>query len=126
MVRGLTLDAETLTMLANGDDRVRAHARAMHRNGVLLVVPANVVAETTTGRADDAVVNRVVNAAVVQVVDESLARRAGALRLAAGSDATVDATVVATAELHGGWLLAVGPDVHRLAEHAGVQVHDPR
>lgn len=69
----------------------------------LVVIPAVVLAESTTGRGPrDASVNRVI-AAVGEVapIDEGVARLAGSLRYRARTDATVDAIVVATAARDG-------------------------
>jgi predicted nucleic acid-binding protein len=65
-----------------------------------VAIPAVVLAESTTGNGPrDAAVNRVIAAVggAVLPADESTARRAGALRYRARSDATIDALVVAAA-----------------------------
>lgn len=67
--------------------------------------------------------NRVVKLGVAEA-DEEVARLAGQLRYATGlTDATLDALVAATAAVHGGRrLVAIDPDVERLADHADVNI----
>ena len=104
MVRRVTLDSGALTAAATGDARVRANLQAFRRNGVEVVLPAVVLVESTTGEGPrDARVNLVVKGCRVAPTTEAVARRAAALRFRAGRpDLTVDAVVVATAELDGG------------------------
>lgn len=62
-----------------------------------LVLSAVMLAEVVRGRARDAAVNRVVKVADVIPADEQRTRTAGRLLGNAGSDATIDAPVDATA-----------------------------
>ena len=75
-------------------------------------MPAVVVAETVRGGAEDAPVNRVVKAVGwIDPADEAIGRVAGRLLGEAGSDATIDAIVVATALDAGGAVVLTGdPD----------------
>lgn len=123
----LILDAGALIALSRRDDRARAALAAAWEAGAEVSIPAVVVAETVRGSGPrDAPVNRVVGAVGdVAVVDEATGRVAGALLGEAGSDATIDALVVATAlERGGGVILTSDPgDLGRLAEgHADVVV----
>lgn len=123
----LILDAGALIALSRRDDRARAALAAAWEAGAEVSIPAVVVAETVRGSGPrDAPVNRVVGAVGdVAAVDEATARVAGALLGEAGSDATIDALVVATAlERGGGVILTSDPgDLGRLSEgHADVVV----
>ncbi len=75
-------------------------------------MPAVVVAETVRGGPADAPVNRVLKAVgQVDVADEAIGRTAGRLLGSAGSTATVDAVVVATAvQTCGAVVLTSDPD----------------
>jgi len=75
-------------------------------------IPSVVVAETVRGAATDAPVNRVLKAiGEVDAADEAIGRIAGRLLGEAGSSATVDAVVVATAVEAGGAVVLTGdPD----------------
>lgn len=124
MALGLTLDSETLTMLAADDPRAVAIVKAARSVGALVHVPAVVLAEAITGDTGrDARVNRTVKLLEVIAADEAVGRLAGRLRYAtARTEATIDALVVASAFLYGGRrLFAVDPDVHILAEAGGVR-----
>jgi hypothetical protein len=88
---------------------VLAAAREAH---VHVSIPSVVVAETVRGAAADAPVNRVLKAVgEVDTADEALGRTAGRILGVAGSSATVDAVVVATAVEVGGAVVLTGdPD----------------
>lgn len=119
------LDSEVLSALAEGDHRALAIIKAIHELGLLVWVPAVVLAETVTGDPGrDAAVNRVVKRLRVAEVDEQVGRLAGRLRYESGlTAATVDALVVATAAVHGaGRVASVDPNVVTLADHAKVPV----
>ncbi|MFM8310505.1 MAG: PIN domain nuclease, partial [Ilumatobacteraceae bacterium] len=83
--------------LARGDRRVRALLDAAQRRGAAVVVPASVLAETVRGNGPrDAAVNLIVNRlAPHPVVDDRLARAAGALMGRSGSGDAMDALVAA-------------------------------
>jgi predicted nucleic acid-binding protein len=129
VVRRLTLDSGVLSALAEGDRRGRANLEAARRHDVEVVVPAVVLAESTTGQGPrDARVNLVIGGCRVAPTTEHIARRAAALRhRARRPDLTVDAMVVATAELVGGAaLLTSDPgDCQLLAAGTGVRVEEP-
>jgi predicted nucleic acid-binding protein len=100
----LILDAGAVIALARGKTRARdVLARAIAARFEVLV-PAVVVAETVRGDgARDAPVNRVL--AMVHGIlplEESIARSAGRLLGVSGSDATIDAIVVASVVRLGG------------------------
>jgi hypothetical protein len=92
---------------------VLAAAREAH---IEVSVPSVVVAETVRGVAADAPVNRVLKAiGEVDAATEAIGRTAGRLLGEAGSSATVDAVVVATAvEARGAVVLTGDPDDLRL------------
>ncbi|MGQ0743502.1 MAG: PIN domain-containing protein [Acidimicrobiales bacterium] len=108
----LILDAGAVISLARADQRARAVLAAALEARVQVSIPSVVVAETVRGSATDAPVNRVLKAVGdVDATDEAIARTAGKLLGEAGSSATVDAVVVATAVHAGGAVVLTGdPD----------------
>jgi predicted nucleic acid-binding protein len=107
VVRRVTLDAGLVTAVAAGEPRARALLEVFRRHDVEIVVPAPVVTQATTGAPrSDGRVDVVIAGCRVMDTTEGIARRAATLRHSAGlPGATVDAIVVATAELAGGRLL---------------------
>jgi len=101
------LDSGGLTALVGGSHRARAWLRWVVEHEGSIQVPTPILVESTTGDgARDAEVNRVLGilervAAVLQIADEITARRAGRLRLLAGSDDGIDALVAAAAVANG-------------------------
>jgi predicted nucleic acid-binding protein len=115
----LILDSGAVIALSRNDQRARAVLTAAREAGVEVTVPSVVVAETVRGSAADAAVNRVLKAVgEVDVADEATGRIAGGLLGAAGSAATIDAVVVATAvQVAGGVILTGDPtDLGPLAD----------
>jgi hypothetical protein len=110
VVRRVTLDAQLVAAIAEGEPRARAHLEAFRRNDVEVVVPAPVIVQSTTGMPGrDARVDTVIAGCRVMDTTEDIARRAAALRYEARRpDATVAAIVVATSELVGGRMLLAG------------------
>lgn len=105
----LILDAGAVIGLSRADVRARAALTAALEADVEVSVPTVVVAETVRGGPADAPVNRVLKAVGgVDVADESIGRTAGRLLASAGSTATVDAVVVATAIEAGGAVILTG------------------
>lgn len=105
----LILDAGAVIGLSRAEVRARAALAAALEVGAEVSVPAVVVAETVRGGPADAPVNRVLKAiGGVDVADESIGRKAGRLLGNAGSAATVDAIVVATAIEGGGAVILTG------------------
>lgn len=93
----LVLDADGVSKAASNDRIAQAWLQRARELDADLVVSAVTLAELVRGRPRDAAVNRVVKAAEVMAADEQLARAAGGLLGNAGSDATIDALVGATA-----------------------------
>jgi predicted nucleic acid-binding protein len=108
----LILDAGAVFALSRADVRARATLAAAVEARAEVSIPAVVVAETVRGAAADAPVNRVLKAVgEVDVVGETIGRTAGCLLGEAGSNATVDAVVVATAVEAGAAVVLTGdPD----------------
>jgi len=105
----LILDAGAVIGLSRAEVRARAALAAALEVGAEVSVPAVVVAETVRAGPADAPVNRVLKAVGgVDVADESIGRIAGRLLGSAGSAATVDAIVVATAIEAGGAVILTG------------------
>lgn len=126
----LVLDSGAISALSDGVESARATVDFAVGEGRTIVIPAVVLAESTTGRGPrDARVNRVVAAAdAIAPIDENVARRAGALRYDTGCRETVDALIVAMAVESGlGVLILTGEQngghVSRLASgHPRVRV----
>lgn len=95
------LDSGALSALAQEAERARAAVRRALFEERDVIVPAVVLAESTSGtRPRDAAVNRVlVNVDAIVAVDETNARKAGELRYLTACDETIDALVVAVAAL---------------------------
>ena len=124
----LLLDSEAISALAHGPHRKREQVRAlvteMRSRDLPVATVAAVLAEVVRGRRADAGVfsgmrrDRV----LVRPVDTQTGVRAGQLLGATrmGSEAAVDAFVVAAADLAGGAIVATGDpaDLTRLARHA--------
>ena len=105
----LILDAGAVIGLSRGEVRARGALATALEVGAEVSVPAVVVAETVRGGPADAPVNRVLKAVgEVDVADEAIGRTAGRLLGAAGSAATIDAIVVATAIEAGGAVILTG------------------
>jgi predicted nucleic acid-binding protein len=105
----LILDAGAVIGLSRAEARARAALAAALEVGAEVSVPAVVVAETVRGGPADAPVNRVLKAVGgVDVADDAIGRTAGRLLGSAGSAATVDAIVVATAVEAGGAVILTG------------------
>jgi len=127
LAEALILDAEALNALANPTERgaatlrARAVARVAYERGVLLRVPAPVLAETCRGPRFDAAIHRLLQREAVQVTEltREIAERAGALLAKArmSSANAVDALVVATALEFDRSVIATGDvdDLRRLS-----------
>ncbi|MGQ0617331.1 MAG: PIN domain-containing protein [Acidimicrobiia bacterium] len=109
----LILDAGAVVALSREDPRARAVLAGATEARIQVSIPSVVVAETVRGvAAADAPVNRVLKAiGEVDAANEAIGRTAGCLLGEAGSSATVDAVVVATAVEAGGAVVLTGdPD----------------
>ena len=108
----LILDAGAIVALSREEPRARAVLAGAREARIHVSVPSAVVAETVRGVAEDAPVNRVLEAiGEVDVANEAIGRTAGRLLGEASSSATVDALVVATAVEAGGAVVLTGdPD----------------
>jgi hypothetical protein len=115
------LDSGGLSRLTERSQRASALLAALRREGLWPpLVPSPVLIECLTGNAGrDANVNRFVRTCTVEErVSEVLARRAAALRFAAGRGSAVDALVVASAEPDGVVLTSDVGDLRALAAHS--------
>jgi predicted nucleic acid-binding protein len=117
----LVLDSGALTILAERNKELRIASLKALSAGYRLLVPTVAIAESTTGGPRDAIVNRLIKAAIVVDCDIVIARAAAALRFAARAPLlTVDAIVVATADsIPGSIVLTV--DLDDLSRLAGVR-----
>jgi predicted nucleic acid-binding protein len=103
----LILDGGALAALGAGDPRACHWAYVATLRGILLGIPAPVLAETLDGGAGDAAIGAAIPShdAVLPTTRE-IAEEAGALRARSKrDDATVDALVIATALQHPGSLV---------------------
>lgn len=92
---GLTLDAGALIAYERGDERIREILSVGYRRGLVPTIPAIALAEVWRGDAKDARVARLLKSCSIEVVDERLARTAGALcRSTAGAE-TIDSCIAA-------------------------------
>lgn len=120
----LCLDSGALTAFAQKARPLRAAIREALANGVDVIVPTVVLAESTTGDgARDANVNRVLKELRLVSLDERLARATAALRYARRNPGagTIDAAVIATADAIPGTRVLTGDlaDLRPLAAVAG-------
>lgn len=127
MAEALIVDSEALNALANPTARgaltlrARAIARVAYERGVLLRVPAAVLAEVCRGSRFDAAVNQLLNREAILVAEltRKIAQTAGALLATArlSSAHAVDAFVVATALEFESSVIATGDakDIRRLS-----------
>jgi predicted nucleic acid-binding protein len=127
VAQALILDSEAINALAAPTTRgslalrARAIARVAHERGVLIRVPAAVLAEVCRGARFDAAINQLLNreAICVAVLTRRIAQRAGALlaKAAMPSANAVDAFVVATALEYDSAVIATGDagDLRRLS-----------
>lgn len=132
MAGRLILDSGAVIALAAGDITMRAHLRVARDQGVLILVPAVVIAETTRGASSDAPVNRALKlVGEIAPITDAVARLAGQLLRQLGTNRsahappTIDALVVAVAIHRGGGTLLTGDpaDLRTLAvNHPEVQV----
>lgn len=115
------LDSGAVSRLAERSHASAALVLALREEGLWpAVVPSAVLVECLQGHAGrDATANQLLKTCdVVELIPESLARRAAWLRRRARRGSTVDAIVVALAE-PGGTVLTTDPeDLEALAAHA--------
>lgn len=96
--RRVILDSGGILALSRGDGDARAALVRARAEGFVVVIPTPVLAEVHRGGRDRAHVDRVVNKVdAVLPTSEDVARRAGELLGASGTDDPVDAIVVAEA-----------------------------
>ena len=127
MAEALILDSEAVNALANAAERgtlsvrARAIARVAHERGVLVRIPAPVLAEVCRGSRYDAAVNQLLRRDAIRVVEltRETAQRAGTLleKASLSSRNAVDAFVVSTALEFDSAVIATGDvaDLRRLS-----------
>lgn len=120
---GLTFDTGPLIALERGDARAEGWLQVALEEGTAWIVPAVAVAECWRGGSRSALLARALRTCRFRATDDGIARAAGSLLGAVGSDATIDAIVVATAASEGADVLTTDPDDLRpLAAALGVRV----
>jgi predicted nucleic acid-binding protein len=96
--RRLILDSGGIVALSRGNQDGRAALERARREGYIVVIPTPVVAEVHRGGFDHARIDRILNAVDATLpTSEHIARRAGELQAAAGTNDPVDAIVAAEA-----------------------------
>jgi predicted nucleic acid-binding protein len=121
----LVLDSGGLSRLSQRNRRSAALIEALRAEGLWPpIVPTVVLAESTTGAARDANVNRLLKSCDVDpFVAEATARWAGQLRAQARRGSAIDALVVALADPGGTVLTGDTADLEALAAHSyGVSI----
>lgn len=117
-LRGLTLDAGALVALDRNERREWARLDAAVVEGFHPVIPAPVVTQVWRSPRQ-ANLARAIKLCKIESVDLDLARAAGELCAAAGTDDAVDALVVASAaRRHDFVVTSDAKDIARLAAHA--------
>lgn len=112
---GLTLDAGALIAYERADALIREILATSFARGIVPTVPSVVIAETWRGDAKDARVARLLKACNVELLDESRARRAGALRRRVAGAGAIDACVALGVSLRADALATSDPhDMRRL------------
>lgn len=116
-VRGFTLDAGALIALERNEARVWARLKEAVRQTVRPVIPAPVLAQVWRS-AQQANLARAIKQCRVEVTDNELARAAGELLAATGTDDAIDAIVIAGAARRGDIVVTSDvDDLGRLAAH---------
>lgn len=114
----LVLDSGGVTFLARQSRETAARVRSFHRDGLWpACVPSVVLVECLQGHAGrDASTNHLLKTCdIIELVPESLARRAAQLRRLARTGSAVDALLVAIAEPEGVVLTSDPDDIEALA-----------
>ena len=120
---GLTLDSGALIAIERRDRRASAWLAEAVDRGTPPNVSAVVVAEVWRGGRRSALLARALRLCRIIPADEAVARAAGELLAAAGSDATIDALVVTAAAIAGDAVLTSDPhDLAPLGARVGVTV----
>lgn len=119
----LVLDAGVLIAHERHDRRAAAWLERAVDEGIDTVVAAPTVSEAWRDGTRQARISRLLDACRVVACDQPLARRAGELLSRAGSHATLDAIVIATAQRLAGAVLTDDlDDLAPLGSAAGVAV----
>lgn len=107
---GLTLDAGALIAYERGQERVRKILEVGYERGFVPTIPAIALAKVWRGDAKDARTARLLKACSVEVIDERLARTAGALRRATPGANAADACIAAGVRCRGDAIATSDPD----------------
>lgn len=106
----LTLDAGALIAYERGDASIREILKTGYGRGLVPTIPAIALAEVWRGDAKDARVARLLKRCSIEVVDEAMARTAGALRRQTSGAATIDACIAAGVRRRGDAIATSDPD----------------
>lgn len=107
---GLTLDAGALIAYERGQERIRKILAVSYERGFVPTIPAIALAEAWRGDAKDARIARLLKACSVEILDETLARTAGALRRATPGASATDACIAAGVRRRGDAIATSDPD----------------
>jgi hypothetical protein len=108
MAGRLILDSGAVIAWQRGRANVWAQIAQASRRGMVLVIPAVVVAECIRGGPGDALIHRLLAAARVPLIGTRIALQAGRLLGEARMSATVDALIVAEAISAGPCVILTG------------------
>ena len=116
---GITLDAGALIAAERNDRDFWAFYKDATQEGVVMNVPAGVLAQVWRG-AEQARLAQLINSCYVVPLGEELAKAAGLLCGLTGTSDVVDSSVVAAAARRGDAVLTSDPrDIRKLATAAG-------
>lgn len=105
---GYTLDTGVLIALERRRQRATAFLRAAREDGATVTAPANVIAEWWRKRSD--IRDAILEAIIVEEMDEDLAKSVGETLAAVRGSTLVDATVVVSAARRGDIVLTADVD----------------
>lgn len=107
---GLTLDAGALIGYERGAPNARGIVRAALERGIVLVVPAVVLAEVWRGGPRSARLSLLLRDCEIEHLDDDLAREAGLLLARVRSAGTIDACIAAGVRRRGDAVATSDPD----------------
>jgi predicted nucleic acid-binding protein len=112
---GLTLDAGALIAYERGEARIREILAVAYRRGLVPTIPAIALAEVWRGEEKDARVAQLLKVCSIELLDERVAREAGALRRTTPEAGTIDACIAVGVRRRGDALATSDPgDMRRL------------
>jgi hypothetical protein len=121
MASGLTLDSGALIAAEKGTARFRAIWKEAVERSAVVTVPADVISQVWRGNSP--AIARILNACEIEILDETRAKRIGALLAKSKTSDVVDAAVVLGASDRGDAIVTSDPeDVQRLLAATGIKL----